>query len=43
MTAGSVVGSVAGGLLLGVVPEGVLVPLIAALLVYSAAKVWRHA
>jgi uncharacterized membrane protein YfcA len=36
-------GSVAGGLLLGVVPEGVLVPLIAALLLYSAVKVWRHA
>ena len=43
MAAGSVAGSVAGGLLLGVVAEGVLVPLIAALLVYSAIKVWRHA
>lgn len=31
------------GLLLGVVPEAVLVPLLAMLLLYSAIKVWRHA
>ena len=43
MAAGSVTGSVAGALLLGVVPEAVLVPLLAALLLYSAVKVWRHA
>jgi uncharacterized membrane protein YfcA len=43
MAAGSVAGSVVGGLLLGVVSEAVLVPLLALLLVYSAAKVWRHA
>lgn len=43
MAAGSVTGSVAGGLLLGVVPELVLVPLLVALLLFSAAKVWRHA
>ena len=43
MAAGSLTGSVIGGLLLGAVPETVLVPLIAALLLYSAAKVWRHA
>lgn len=43
MAAGSVAGSVVGGLLLGVVPEAALVPLLAALLLYSAVKVWRHA
>lgn len=43
MAAGSVTGSIAGGLLLGVVPEAVLVPLLAALLLFSAVKVWRHA
>ncbi|WP_460866352.1 TSUP family transporter [Nocardioides pakistanensis] len=43
MAAGSVTGSVAGGLLLGVVPELVLVPLLVALLLFSAVKVWRHA
>lgn len=36
-------GSVAGGLLLGAVPEEVLVPLVAVLLLVSAVKVWRHA
>ena len=43
MAAGSLTGSVVGGLLLGVVPEAVLVPLLTALLLYSAFKVWRHA
>ncbi len=43
MAAGSVTGSVLGGLLLGVVPEAALVPLLAALLLFSAVKVWRHA
>lgn len=43
MAAGSVVGSVGGGLLLGVVSEAVLVPLLVALLLFSAVKVWRHA
>lgn len=43
MAAGSVTGSVAGGLLLGVVPELVLVPLLVVLLLFSAVKVWRHA
>lgn len=43
MAAGSVTGAVVGGLLLGVVPEAVLVPLLTALLLYSALKVWRHA
>ena len=43
MAAGSVTGAVLGGLLLGLVPAAVLVPLLAALLLYSAVKVWRHA
>jgi uncharacterized membrane protein YfcA len=43
MTAGSVAGAVVGGLLLGVVPAAVIEPLIVALLVISAVKVWRHA
>lgn len=43
MAAGSVVGTFLGGLLLGVVPSGVLLPLLAAILLISALKVWRHA
>jgi uncharacterized membrane protein YfcA len=43
MVAGSVAGSIAGGLLLGAVSETVLVPLVVALLLVSAVKVWRHA
>jgi uncharacterized membrane protein YfcA len=43
MAAGFVAGSVAGGLMLGVVPEEVLVPLLVALMLYSSVKVWRHA
>ena len=31
-----------GGLLLGVVPTGILVPLLVALLLGSAFKVWQH-
>jgi len=31
-----------GARLLGVVPEAVLLPLLAAILVVSAAKLWRH-
>ncbi len=42
MAAGSVAGSVAGGLLLGTGAEAVLVPLVVMLLVVSAGKVWRH-
>ncbi|OXM63245.1 MULTISPECIES: sulfite exporter TauE/SafE family protein [Amycolatopsis] len=42
MAAGSIAGTVLGGLLLGAVPDGVLIPLLAALLLLSAAKVWRH-
>ena len=43
MATGSVTGALVGGLLLGIVPEAVLVPLLTALLLYSAVKVWRHA
>jgi uncharacterized membrane protein YfcA len=42
MATGSVVGTIVGGLLLGVVPERVLVPLLVCLLGVSAVKVWRH-
>jgi uncharacterized membrane protein YfcA len=40
---GSIAGTVAGGLLLGVVPEAALIPGLALLLVLSSIKVWRHA
>lgn len=42
MSAGSVSGTIVGGLALGVIPSTVLVPLLAALLILSALKVWRH-
>lgn len=42
MAAGSVAGTVVGGLLLGVVPDAVLVPALALLLVLSSVKVWQH-
>lgn len=42
MAAGSVAGSVLGGFAVGVVPERVIVPILAALLVFSAWRVWRH-
>lgn len=42
MPAGSITGVVVGGLLLGVVPELVLVPILAALLLLSAVKVYNH-
>ena len=40
---GSVLGTFIGGKLLGIVPTGFLVPMLAAILIYSAVKVWRHA
>jgi len=43
MAAGSIVGTFIGGLLLGIVPSGILLPLLAVILVVSAVKVWRHA
>jgi len=42
MAAGSITGTIVGGLMVGVVPTGVLVPLLVALLLGSAGKVWRH-
>ena len=42
MAAGSILGSFIGGQLLGLVPSGVLLPLLALILVLSAVKVWRH-
>lgn len=43
MAAGSVVGTFMGGQLLGLVPSAILLPTLAAILVISAVKVWRHA
>jgi uncharacterized membrane protein YfcA len=42
MAVGSIVGTFIGGLLLGLVPNAILLPLLSALLVLSAVKVWRH-
>jgi uncharacterized membrane protein YfcA len=42
MAAGSVTGTLVGSLLLGVVPSLALIPGLAALLLFSAVKVWRH-
>jgi uncharacterized protein len=42
MAAGSIVGSFIGGQLLGWVPSTLLLPVLAAILVASAVKVWRH-
>ena len=42
MAAGSITGTLLGGALLGVVPATVLVPLLVALLLLSAWKVWHH-
>lgn len=42
MAAGSIAGTFVGGLLLGIVPSFVLLPVLAAILVISAVKVWSH-
>lgn len=42
MAAGSLIGAAIGGQLLGVVSQEVLLPLLAAILVISAVKVWQH-
>ncbi|TBY74471.1 sulfite exporter TauE/SafE family protein [Rhizobium leguminosarum] len=42
MAGGSIVGTFAGGLLLGIVPNAFLLPALAAILLISAVKVWRH-
>lgn len=42
MALGSIVGTFIGGRLLGIAPSAILLPLLAAILIVSAAKVWRH-
>ena len=42
MAAGSVLGAFIGGRLLGIVPTVVLLPMLAAILIISAVKVWSH-
>ena len=42
MAVGSIIGTFIGGLLLGLVPSGALLPLLAALLLVSAVKIWKH-
>lgn len=42
MAVGSLFGAFFGGQLVGMVPAGLLLPLLAAILVISAIKVWRH-
>ncbi|MBY5565264.1 sulfite exporter TauE/SafE family protein [Rhizobium leguminosarum] len=42
MAGGSIVGTFVGGLLLGMVPNAFLLPALAAILLISAVKVWRH-
>ena len=42
MAVGSIFGSFIGGQLLGLLPNAVLLPLLALILVLSAVKVWRH-
>ena len=42
MALGSIVGTVVGGALLGVVPSAVIAPLVVALLLVSAWRVWQH-
>lgn len=43
MAAGSIAGTFIGGQLLGLIPSSILLPLLAAILLASAVKVWRHA
>ena len=43
MALGSAIGTYIGGRLLGLVPEAVIIPLLKAILLISAVKVWRHA
>lgn len=42
MATGSIVGSFVGGSLLGLIPNKFLLPMLAAILLISAVKVWRH-
>ena len=42
MAAGSILGTFIGGQLLGIVPNAVLLPMLALILIVSAVKVWQH-
>lgn len=42
MAAGSLLGAFVGGRLLGVMPTSLLLPILAAILIISSVKVWRH-
>ena len=42
MASGSVLGTVVGGLAVGVIPESVLIPLLTAVLLLRARTVWGH-
>ncbi|MCA8492770.1 hypothetical protein [Burkholderia arboris] len=42
MAIGSIVGAFIGGQLVGIVPSAVLLPVLAAILLISSVKVWRH-
>lgn len=42
MAIGSIIGAAIGGQLLGVIPSGILLPALSAILLISAIKVWRH-
>ena len=42
MASGSIVGTFIGGMLLGIVPGGILIPTLVMILLVSAIKVWRH-
>ncbi len=42
MAIGSIFGTYAGGMLLGVVPGSIVLPALAAILIVSAIKEWRH-
>jgi len=42
MAIGSLIGAWLGGQLLGIVPSTVLLPVLAAILVISSVKVWKH-
>ncbi|MBA2127571.1 permease [Hyphomicrobium methylovorum] len=42
MALGSIAGTFVGGLLLGIVPNSILLPALAIILLISAVKVWRH-
>jgi uncharacterized membrane protein YfcA len=42
MAVGSIVGSFIGAKLLGIVPGPVLLPILAAILLLSSVKLWRH-